>query len=54
MGPLPPVTAVDVEDVTGSDGAPLARVRVRLDRPAAHKVRSSRNVIYVEVERAAR
>ncbi len=53
VGPLPPVTAVEVEDVTGSDGEPLARVRVRMDRPAAHKVRSSRNVIYVEVDRGA-
>jgi len=50
--PVPPVTAVGVEEATAPDGAPLARIVVKMDRPAAHKVRSSRNVIYVDVERA--
>jgi type IV pilus assembly protein PilQ len=52
VGPVPPVTAVEVEDATAPDGAPLARVVVRMDRPASHKVRSSRNVIYVDVDRS--
>lgn len=48
----PPISGVQLEPATAPDGAPVARVRVALDRPAKHRVRSSRNVIYVEVERA--
>lgn len=48
-----PVSSVDVERAVAPDGAPVARVRVALDRPAPHRVRSSKNVIYVEVERPA-
>ena len=51
VGPIPPVTGVEVEEASAPDGAPLARVVVRLDRPAPHKVRSARNVIFIEVER---
>jgi type IV pilus assembly protein PilQ len=51
IAPVPPVTAVGVEEATAPDGAPLARIVVKMDRPARHKVRSSRNVIYVDVER---
>lgn len=52
LGPLPPVTNVGVEEAVAGDGAPVARVRVRLAHAAAHRVRSARNVIYVEVERS--
>jgi type IV pilus assembly protein PilQ len=51
VGPIPPVKGVEVEEATAPDGAPLARVVVRLDRPAPHKVRSARNVIFIEVDR---
>jgi type IV pilus assembly protein PilQ len=47
----PPVTAVNVERATAPDGSPVTRVRVSLDHAAGHRVRSSRNVIYVEVDR---
>jgi type IV pilus assembly protein PilQ len=52
LGPLPPVTDVVVEEAVAGDGAAVARVRVRLARAAVHRVRSSRNMIYVEVDRA--
>ena len=48
---LAPVSAVGVESATAPDGAPVARVRVRLDRAATHRVRSSRNTILVEIDR---
>ena len=51
LGFQPPVSNVDVEDAVAGDGAEVARVRVTLAYPAKHRVRSSRNVIYVEVER---
>ena len=44
------VSAVTVEDSTAVDGAPVARVRVSLAGPFAHRVRSTRNVIRVEVD----
>ena len=47
------VSAVTVEDGTSFDGAPVARVRVNLARPLAHRVRSARNVIRVELDRQA-
>lgn len=47
----PPVDAVNVERAIAPDGSPVARVRVALDRAAPHRVRSSRNVIFVEVDR---
>jgi type IV pilus assembly protein PilQ len=49
---LAPVAGVAVEESTAPDGSPVARVRVSLDRAAKHRVRSSRNVIFVEVDRA--
>ena len=48
-GPTP-VRAVALERTTASDGAPVARVRVNLERAVKHRVRSTRNVIRVEVE----
>jgi type IV pilus assembly protein PilQ len=51
LGPLPPVSDVDVEDAVAGDGAEVARVKISLAYAAKHRVRSSRNVIYVEVDR---
>ncbi len=45
-----PLGAVRVEEGRAADGTPLARVRVTLDRAAAHRVRTSRNLIMVEVD----
>jgi type IV pilus assembly protein PilQ len=45
---LAPVKGVAIEHATAPDGAPVARVRVRLDRAAQHRVRSARNMILVE------
>ncbi len=50
---LAPVAGVVIEGATAPDGSPVARVRVRLDRAAKHRVRSSRNIILVEVDRGA-
>ena len=44
------VSGVTVEDTATTDGAPIARVRVALARPFAHRVRSARNVIRVELD----
>jgi type IV pilus secretin PilQ/predicted competence protein len=48
---LAPVKAIALEHATAPDGSPVARVRVRLDRAAKHRVRSARNTILVEVQR---
>ncbi|MEZ5420862.1 MAG: type IV pilus secretin PilQ [Vicinamibacterales bacterium] len=48
-----PLGGVRVEPGVAADGTPLARVRVNLDRAAAHRVRTSRNLILVEVDDAA-
>ncbi len=45
------VSSVSVEDSKAFDGVPVARVRVSLAGPFAHRVRSARNVIRVEVDR---
>jgi type IV pilus secretin PilQ/predicted competence protein len=50
---LAPVAGVAIEGASAPDGAPVARVRVRLERAAKHRVRSSRNTILVEVDRTA-
>jgi type IV pilus assembly protein PilQ len=52
LGPLPPVADVRVEEAIAGDGAEVARVRVQLAYAAKHVVRSSRNVIFIDVERA--
>jgi type IV pilus secretin PilQ/predicted competence protein len=52
-GQLAPVSAVAVESAVAPDGAPVARVRVGLDRAASYRVRASRNMILVEVDRNA-
>jgi type IV pilus secretin PilQ/predicted competence protein len=41
-----------VEQATTADGARVARVRIKLTEPAAHQVRSKRNVIYVDLDSA--
>ncbi|MEO8680848.1 MAG: type IV pilus secretin PilQ [Vicinamibacterales bacterium] len=50
---LAPVAGVVLEDATAPDGSPVARIRVSLDHAARHRVRSSRNMILVEVDRSA-
>ena len=50
---LEPVGSVKVETAYAPDGAPVARVRVNLERAAKHRVRSARNTILVEVDRNA-
>src|ERR671910_912626 len=50
---LEPIGSVKVEAAHAPDGAPVARVRVNLEREARHRVRSARNTILVEVDRAA-
>jgi type IV pilus secretin PilQ/predicted competence protein len=46
------VSGAAVEEATGADGARVARVRIRLTTPAAHQVRSKRNVIHVDFDSA--
>ncbi len=41
-----------VEEATGADGVRVARVRIRLTAPAAHQVRSKRNVIHIDFDSA--
>jgi type IV pilus assembly protein PilQ len=51
--PRNPIASVQVEHAAANDGTIVARVRMNLDQPMRPRVRSSRNVIYVEAERAA-
>src|ERR687898_3150558 len=51
---LEPIGSVRVESANAPDGAPVARVRVGLERAAKHRVRSARNTILVEVDRTAK
>jgi type IV pilus assembly protein PilQ len=51
VDPRHPVGAVQVEDAIAFDGVPVARVRVTLRQPMRPRVRSSRNVIFVEADR---
>jgi type IV pilus assembly protein PilQ len=52
--PRNPVSAVRVESAHAVDGADVARVRLTLSQPMRPRVRSSRNIIYVEADRADR
>lgn len=45
-----PVAGIRLEQATADDGSTVARVRVALASPSAYKVRSSRNVIRLELE----
>jgi type IV pilus assembly protein PilQ len=47
--PDSPVAAVQVESTRDGDGQPIARVRVALSEPISHRVRSQRNLIFVEL-----
>lgn len=49
--PRHPISAVQVENGRASDGAVVARVRMTLEQPMRPRVRSARNVIYVEADR---
>ncbi len=46
------VAGATVERATGADGVRVARVRIRLTQPAAHQVRSKRNVISIDLDGA--
>jgi type IV pilus assembly protein PilQ len=50
--PRHPIAAVQVENAAANDGTIVARVRMTLDQPMRPRVRSTRNVIFVEAERA--
>ncbi len=50
---LTPLRGVQIEASRAADGTPIARVRVNLDRAAPHRVRTTRNLIVVEVDRQA-
>jgi len=50
--PRHPVAAVQIENAQGADGAVVARVRLTLEHAQRPRVRSARNVIYVETDRA--
>jgi type IV pilus secretin PilQ/predicted competence protein len=45
-----PIQQVDVEDGRTADGSPIARVRVGFARKLTPKVRSRRNLIFIEAE----
>jgi type IV pilus assembly protein PilQ len=49
--PRNPIAAVRVENSQAFDGATVARVRITLHQPMRPRVRSARNVIYVEADR---
>ena len=47
--PDSPVRSVAVESARDDEGHPVARVRVSLSEPISHRVRSQRNLIFVEL-----
>jgi type IV pilus assembly protein PilQ len=49
--PRHPIAAVKVENTQAFDGSVVARVRLTLNQPMRPRVRSARNVIYVEADR---
>ena len=51
--PRHPVGAVQVESAHAADGVSIARIRLTLSQPVRPRVRSARNVIYVEADRSA-
>jgi type IV pilus assembly protein PilQ len=51
VDPRHPVGAVQVEDAIAVDGTAVARVRITLRHPMRPRVRSSRNMIFVEADR---
>jgi len=51
IDPRVPISGVRVENARAFDGASIARVSVALAQPIRPRVRSSRNIIYVEADR---
>jgi type IV pilus assembly protein PilQ len=51
IDPRVPIAGVRVENARAFDGATVARISVELTQPIRPRVRSSRNVIYVEADR---
>jgi type IV pilus assembly protein PilQ len=49
--PRHPIASVQVENSQAIDGATVARVRLTLNQPMRPRVRSARNMIYVEADR---
>src|SRR5687767_833947 len=49
-----PVDGVQVETARAADGVAVARVRMHLAQPMRPRVRSSRNVIFIETDRLDR
>ena len=49
--PRHPIASVKVENTQSFDGSSVARVRLTLNQPMRPRVRSARNVIYVEADR---
>ena len=54
VDPRVPIAGVRVETSRAFDGASIARVSLTLAQPIRPRVRSSRNVIYVEADRTDR
>jgi type IV pilus secretin PilQ/predicted competence protein len=52
LGATGVIAGASVEDAKAADGARVARVRINMTQPAAHQVRSKRNVIYVDLDSA--
>ena len=52
--PRHPFSAISVERVRAADGATVARVQMTLAHPVRPRVRSARNIIYVEADRLDR
>jgi type IV pilus secretin PilQ/predicted competence protein len=52
--PRHPFASVQVETAQAADGASVARIRMTLAQPMRPRVRSSRNMIYVEADRLDR
>jgi len=52
--PRHPVGAVQVESAHAADGVTVARIRMTLTQPVRPRVRSTRNVIFVEADRLDR
>ena len=52
--PRHPFVAVEVEAGQAADGVSVARVRIQLAQPMRPRVRSARNIIYVEADRLDR
>jgi type IV pilus assembly protein PilQ len=46
------VAGASIEQALGADGVRVARVRISLTQPAAHQVRSKRNLIYIDLDSA--